>query len=145
MLAYSAALVGSLFTVSAITGWYTTLIKAELNPPNWLFGPVWTVLYTFMAIAAWRIYEKRKSNPKADRLLLVYALHLAVNAFWSVAFFGFHSPMLALMVIVLLWLMIVYLTVGFYRIDRAAGLLFLPYLAWVSFATYLNLSIVLLN
>ncbi len=144
-LAYSAALIGSLFTAGAVATWYTTLTKPELSPPNWLFGPVWTVLYALMAIAAWRIYEKRRSSQKANRLLRVYGAHLVVNALWSIIFFGFHSPAPAFMIIIVLWLMIAYLAAGFYRIDRTAGILLLPYLAWVSFATYLNLSIVLLN
>ncbi len=145
VLTYSAALIGSLFTAGAIATWYAALTKPELSPPNWVFGPVWTLLYALMAIAAWRIYEKRKNSRQANRLLWVYVAHLAVNAFWSIAFFGLHNPLLAFIVIVLLWLMIAYLVRGFYGIDRAAGLLLLPYLAWVSFASYLNLSIVLLN
>ncbi len=145
VLAYSAALIGSLFTADAVTTWYATLVKPVLSPPNWLFAPVWTVLYALMAIAAWRIYEKRNVHRESRRLLRVYGAHLAVNAFWSIAFFGLHDPLVAFIVIVVLWLMIVYVAMGFYRIDRTAGLLFLPYLAWVSFASYLNLSIVLLN
>lgn len=144
-LAYSAALIGSLFTVGAVTTWYPTLVKPELNPPNWLFGPVWMVLYALMAVAAWRIYKKRRSSRKTSRLLLLYAVHLMVNAFWSIAFFGLHNPPLALGVIAILLLFIAYLTAGFYRIDRTAGILLFPYLVWVCFASYLNLSIVLLN
>ncbi len=144
-LAYSAALIGSFFTVGGIATWYGSLTKPELNPPNWLFGPVWTILYALMAVAAWRIYERRRHEKKAWPLLVIYGGHLAVNAFWSVAFFAMHNITLAFMVILVLWLMIAYLMAGFYRIDRAAGLLLVPYLAWVSFAAYLNLSILLLN
>ncbi|MBY0472921.1 tryptophan-rich sensory protein [Patescibacteria group bacterium] len=145
LLAYSAAFIGSIFTVGTITTWYATLARPTLSPPNWLFGPVWTILYALMAIAAWRIYEKKKGNKKTMRLLWIYVAHLAVNAFWSISFFGLHSPALALAIIAVLWLLIVYLMVSFYRVDRTAGLLLVPYLAWVSFASYLNLSIVLLN
>lgn len=145
VLAYSTALIGSLFTAGAIATWYATLIKPELSPPNWLFAPVWTILYALMAVVAWRIYEKRKSNWHAHFLLWVYTVHLAVNAFWSIAFFGLHSPTLALAIIAVLWVLIAYLLVQFYRMDRLAGYLFVPYLLWVSFATYLNVSIVLLN
>lgn len=145
ILAYSTALVGSLFTVGAVETWYPALSKPDLSPPNWVFGPVWTTLYAFMAIAAWRVYEKRKGKPHVRRVLWVYAAHLAVNALWSVAFFGLHNPAIAFGTIVLLWLLIAYLTLNFYRIDRTAGILMMPYLAWVSFASYLNLSIVLLN
>lgn len=144
-LAEGAGILGSFFTVSAVETWYATLSKPDLSPPNWLFGPVWTTLYALMAIAAWRIYEKRKVSRRATPLLWIYAAHLAINTFWSVAFFGLHSPTLAFGMIVLLWLLIAYLAIGFYRIDRLAGILLVPYLAWVSFASYLNLSIVLLN
>ncbi|MES2135317.1 MAG: TspO/MBR family protein [Patescibacteria group bacterium] len=145
VLAYSTAFIGSFFTAGAIATWYATLIKPELSPPNWLFAPVWTILYACMAFAAWRIYEKRTSNRHAHFFLLVYTAHLAVNAFWSIAFFGLHSPLLALLVIAVLWVLIAYLLVQFYRMDRLAGYLFIPYLLWVSFASYLNLMIVLLN
>ena len=145
VLAYSAALLGSLFTAGAIDTWYATLAKPELNPPSWLFGPVWTALYTLMAIAAWRVYKKKKTSRTVPKVLYVYLFHLAVNAFWSIAFFGLQNPMLALVVIVVLWALIVYLVTRFFRIDRLAGYLLLPYLAWVSFATYLNLMIALLN
>jgi benzodiazapine receptor len=144
LLAFGAGFIGSLVTTGAITAWYSTLAKPELNPPNWVFGPVWSILYAFMAVAAWRIWEKRK-NKQAPQALVVYAVHLVINVLWSVAFFGFHAPMLALGVIVVLLLFVVYLTVSFYRIDRLAGLLFIPYLAWVLFAVYLNLSIALIN
>lgn len=145
VLAYGAAFVGGLFTAGAVETWYPTLIKPALNPPSWIFGPVWTLLYALMAIAAWRIYETKRHNEEGETLLWVYAIHLVVNAAWSIAFFGLQNPALALAIIVVLWLMIAYLAAGFYRINRLAGYLLLPYLAWVSFASYLNLSIVLLN
>lgn len=145
MVTYAVAFVGMYFTVGAVDTWYPTLIKPAFNPPDWVFGPVWTVLYTLMAVAAWRIHGMRKSFVGARRLLAVYGIHLAVNVLWSAAFFGMQSPQWALAVIAVLWLMIAYLTVRFYRIDRTAGLLFVPYLLWVSFASYLNLAIVLLN
>ncbi len=144
-LAYSAALLGSLFTVGAVDTWYFTLAKPELNPPSWLFGPVWTVLYACMAIAAWRVYEKRSTSRESVKVLWIYVVHLGVNAFWSIAFFGLHNPTLALVVIAILWGSIAYLTIRFYLTDRLAGYLFIPYFLWVSFATYLNLMIVLLN
>lgn len=142
-LAYLAALVGSVFTVGAIPTWYATLVKPALNPPNWVFGPVWTVLYACMAVAAWRVYVAK--GRRVSPLLVVYAVHLAVNALWSVVFFGLHQPQNALGVIVVLWGLVVYLAVRFYSVDKAAGILFVPYVLWVSFATYLNLVVVLLN
>jgi tryptophan-rich sensory protein len=144
-LAYGAAWVGSLFTTDAIAGWYTSLVKSELNPPNWVFGPVWTVLYACMAVAAWRVYKKRKIHPSVSKSLVLYVVQLALNVAWSVAFFGFHAPLFALGIIGALLICIAALELFFSRIDWLAGLLFLPYLAWVLFAAYLNLMIVLLN
>jgi translocator protein len=145
VLAYLAAAIGSFFTIGAVDAWYTTLVKPELSPPNWLFGPVWTVLYACMAIAAWRVYEKRKSDKSSECALLLYGIHLALNAFWSIVFFGLHAPLLALGVIAALLGFIIVLTILFFRIDRIAGILFIPYLAWVLFAAYLNVMIVVLN
>lgn len=144
-LAYGAAAIGSFFTGGAIDSWYATLVKPALNPPNWIFAPVWTVLYACMAVAAWRVYGKLKTNRQVYADLLVYGFHLAVNTLWSIVFFSLHNPALSLAVIAVLWGLILYLTARFYRTDRIAGYLFLPYLAWVSFASYLNLMIVLLN
>ena len=144
-ITFGIAFVGSYFTAGSVDTWYNTLNKPALNPPSWIFGPVWTLLYALMAIAAWRVYERRNSYVPARSLLGVYAIHLVVNALWSFAFFGQQSPEWALAVIAVLWLMIVYLAFNFYRADRVAGWMLAPYLAWVSFASYLNLSIVLLN
>lgn len=144
ILAYSAALIGSLFTVGAISEWYSTLLKPALSPPNWLFAPVWTILYALMAIAAWLIWERRH-HTFASKALFVYGAQLVFNALWSVVFFGLHNPALGLFVIALLWTSIATTAVQFYKINRLAGYLFIPYIAWVSFAAYLNFSIVLLN
>ena len=144
VLVYAVAGLGSYFTVGAIDTWYATLTKPEFNPPNWIFGPVWTILYALMAIAAWRVYQKH-TNPSSRNALILYGVHLVLNAAWSIVFFGLHAPLPALGIIVVLFLSIFALTILFYRVDKAAGLLFLPYLVWVSFASYLNLSIVLLN
>lgn len=144
-LAFSAAFLGSYFTFGAISGWYAELVKPFLNPPNWIFAPVWTVLYTLMAVAAWRVWEKRSDSPKVVSILILYVVHLAVNALWSIVFFGLQKPALALGIIGVLLAMIFILMRSFYRIDKTAGYLFAPYFAWVLFATYLNASIFLLN
>ncbi len=144
-LAYAAAAAGSLFTVDAIGTWYATLTKPALNPPNWIFGPVWTVLYALMAIAAWRVFMRRTKHASAKPALALYAVHLVVNALWSIVFFGLHSPIISLGIIALLWACIAALIYLFNRSDRAAAALLVPYLCWVSFASYLNLMIVLLN
>lgn len=145
VLAYGAAALGSAFTAGAINTWYATLVKPALNPPNALFGPVWSVLYALMAVAAWRVYEKREGGATVHPILIVYAVHLGINALWSIVFFGIHAPSAALGMILLLDIVVAYLTFRFYRIDRPAGLLLIPYLAWILFATYLNTMIALVN
>lgn len=144
-LAYAAGFIGSLFTAPNIDTWYATLAKPALNPPSWVFAPVWTVLYACMAVAAWRVYEYGERGPLRTFALFLYGVHLVLNALWSVVFFGFHDPYSALIVIALLLAHILGLTYLFFRLDRIAGYLFVPYLLWVSFATYLNISIVALN
>ena len=144
LLAYAAGFLGSLATAPAIDSWYATLVKPELSPPNWIFAPVWSTLYALMAIAAWRVY--RTGNTKcARRALATYGVHLILNALWSFAFFGLQNPPLGLGVIIALLALILATTWQFYRIDRIAGLLFVPYILWVSFATYLNFALVQLN
>ncbi len=145
VLAYAAGFIGSFFTMPAIDSWYATLTKPELSPPNWIFAPVWTTLYTLMAIAAWRVYVKGHRGPQRTFALFLYAIHLVLNALWSIIFFGLHDPFSALVVILLLLAHIAALTYLFFKLDRTAGYLFVPYLLWVSFATYLNLAIVYLN
>lgn len=137
---------GSLATTSAIPTWYTTLIKPALTPPSWVFGPVWTLLYVLMGIAAYRVFERRKKYPRlAFSTLALYVMHLGVNAFWSIAFFGLRSPETGIAVISVLWTMILVLTILFFKFDKVSGMLLLPYLAWVSFASYLNRAFSLLN
>ena len=138
--------VGSVFTTPQIPGWYAGLIKPDLNPPSWIFGPVWTTLYILMGIASYRVYLKRAKFPKLTvRAFSLYAVHLLVNLSWSLVFFAAQSPMGAVWMIGLLWVMIVALIGMFARIDKLAALLLVPYLAWVTFATYLNISIALIN
>ena len=144
-VAYGAAFVGSFYTISEITGWYAGLAKSSLNPPSWVFGPAWTILYTLMSVAAWRVYEKRRSRARVRHALTVYALQLALNVLWSLIFFGLHAPAVGLAVIAALWTVILLTLIRFYHIDRLAALLFVPYLAWVTFAMYLNFSVMILN
>lgn len=133
-------------TRSAILDWYPTLEKPSFNPPNWIFAPVWTALYIMMGVAAglvWnRINDKTEDVKKA---LVFFVIQLALNALWSYLFFGLHNPMLAGLEIVVLWLMIYETYLQFSKINKIAGYLFIPYLAWVSFATVLNASIWWLN
>lgn len=136
--------VGSAITGPAIPVWYAGLAKPGFTPPDWLFAPVWTALYVMMAIAAWRVW-RLPPDPVRHRGLLCWGVQLALNLIWSALFFGLRRPDLALVEIILLWLVIAATIALFLRRDRIAGLLLVPYLAWVSFAGVLNHAIWRLN
>ena len=144
LLCYGAAAVGGLFGAGGQSGWYAELAKPSWTPPSWLFGPVWTVLYGMMAVAAWLVWLRRRRRPTAAPLA-AFAVQLAFNAAWSPLFFGLHRPDLAFADIVLLWLALVATVWLFLRRSALAGLLLVPYLLWVSFATALNFAIWRLN
>ena len=135
---------GAAWTNLSVGDWYTTLQKPSWNPPNWLFGPVWTLLYIGMAVAAWLVWQN-KGFGGARLPLLLFGIQLLLNAIWSALFFGLRSPGLALADILLLWLAIVATVVTFARTSTWAAALLLPYLAWVSFATALNWTIWRMN
>lgn len=144
-LCQMAGIIGSIFTSSSIPTWYATLQKPMLNPPSWIFGPVWTTLFVLMGIAAYLIYEHGLKKKNIRRALTFFALQLVLNTLWSILFFGFQSPGLALIEIVLLWLSIFYCILLFYKIQKIAAYLLLPYILWVSFASYLNYTLWILN
>ena len=142
--AFTAAAVGGLATGSSVTTWYLTINKPSWNPPGWVFGPVWSALYLMMAVAAWRVWLKR-AEPGATLTLRLWFVQLGLNLLWSVLFFGLRRPDLALLEIVLLWSVLAVLQFRLARFDRPAALLWAPYLAWVSFATFLNFTLWRLN
>lgn len=144
LIAQAAGFLGSMFTVPNIPTWYAGLTKPDMNPPNWIFAPVWTTLFVFMAIAAWLVW-RRRAQTGAKPALLVYGVQLACNVLWSYLFFGQHNPGLAFAEILVLLALIATTTVLFWRVSRAAGILMISYIAWVSFASYLNFSIWQLN
>lgn len=144
LLSQAAGAVGSFFTFSAIDNWYLQLVRPALSPPNWVFGPVWITLYILMGVAAFLVW-KRGWSPRVRRGLLVFGLQLSLNALWSVLFFGLHSPALGLVCIAALWLSIVWTIALFAKVSRPVARLLWPYLAWTTFASYLNLMIWLLN
>ena len=137
--------IGSLFTISTIPTWYATLTKPALNPPAWIFGPVWTTLYLLMGIAAFLVWNKGWHRADVKKALGVFLLQLVLNAAWSIIFFGLHSPFWAFVDLVAMWLVIVWTMTLFYKISKPAMWLLLPYILWVSFAGYLNFSIWILN
>lgn len=144
-LAFVAAAIGGLSTTSGIaSGWYDSLAKPAWTPPNWLFGPVWTLLYTLMGIAAWLVWRTAGSWGAARVPLGLFIIQLVLNAGWSAVFFGQRDPAGGLAVILLLLAAIVVTTWSFFRVNHVAGWLFVPYLIWVTYATTLNLGIVAL-
>lgn len=144
LIAQSAGGIGSFFTASSVKSWYVDLIKPSLNPPSWVFGPVWLTLYTLMGIAAALIWQKRDRS-YAKWGLCFYGIQLVLNTFWSILFFGMKNPLAALIDIILLLVLIIVATIFFWRVNVWAGVLMLPYILWVSFATYLNYSIWMMN
>ncbi len=140
-----AGIIGSLFTFSAIPTWYATLTKPELNPPSWIFGPVWTTLYLLMGVSVFLVWQKGWARKDVKIALSVYGVQLLLNALWSIVFFGMQNPGLALVNIALLFVSIVATMVLFYKISRPAMYLLIPYILWVSFASYLNYAIYALN
>jgi tryptophan-rich sensory protein len=142
---FGAAAMGNAVTIPAIPTWYAGLAKPWFNPPNWAFGPAWTILFLLMAIAFWRILERRTSRPAWRLALAIFIGQLVLNVLWSVTFFGLRDPASALVVVIALELAIVATIAAFRPIDRVAAWLLLPYAAWVGFATQLNIAIVWLN
>jgi len=141
-----AGIVGAFFTTASITNWYAFLNKPFFSPPNWIFAPVWTTLYTLMGISLYRIViAKPADKNKRNLALKIFSFHLVLNSLWSIIFFGFKNPGLAFLEILILLLTLILCISLFIKIDRIAGLLLIPYLAWVSFASILNLSIWVLN
>ena len=140
-----AGILGGVFTYSAIPEWYVSLVKPSFVPPDWSFSVVWPLLYLLMGISLYMIWQKGLRSPGTKIAISVFAVQLFLNFLWSVLFFGLRSPLLGLVGIILLWISIVLSIVLFYRISKAAGLLLVPYLMWVSFAAVLNYSIFLLN
>jgi translocator protein len=169
VLSLSAGAIGSLFTAPAIqSGWYEMLTKPMLNPPSWVFGPVWTLLYVLMGVSffivwknnfevrnnIWQKYEKAwnkwserlwRGDLQKANVILIFFFQLALNALWSLLFFGLRSPGIAFFGILALWAAIFYTIVNFYRTSKPAAYLLFPYILWVSFAAYLNVSIWVLN
>jgi len=141
---FLAAFIGNFFTAPNIQNWYAVLEKPSFSPPNWLFGPVWTILYFLMAVSAFLIWQERES-PQRKKALTLYFVQLALNTLWSIIFFGWHNLGLAFVEIIFLWFFIFLTLTTFYRIKKLSGILFIPYLIWVSFASILNLAIWQLN
>ena len=140
-----AGLIGSVFTTPNIPTWYAALEKPFFTPPSWLFAPAWITLYLLMAIAAFLVWRKGFAHEGVKCAVIVFLVQLVLNALWSVVFFGLHSPLWGMVVILALWVAILLTIIKFFKLSVAAGSLLLPYILWVSFASALNISIWVLN
>ncbi|MGY4384808.1 benzodiazapine receptor [Pedobacter sp. UYP24] len=141
----SFGVIGAVLTQASVKTWYLTIDKPSFNPPNWIFGPVWTTLYILMGISAYLVWQKRDQIEHFPRTIATYIIQLVLNLFWSFLFFYSHLIGAAFYEIIALLIAIVITARIFYKIDRTAGLLFIPYIAWVSFATVLMYTIYKLN
>ena len=141
LICFGVAALGALYPPGE---WYATLRRPLLTPPNWIFGPVWTALYAMMAVAAWLVWRWRPAGPVGLPLAL-FAAQLVLNAAWSWLFFGLERPGLAFIDILLLWLALVATIAAFRTVSVTAAWLLVPYLAWLSFAAYLNYGFWRLN
>lgn len=141
----AAGILGSLFTASAIPTWYVLLVKPSFSPPSWLFGPVWVVLYMLMGISLYIIWERGFKKPQVKKAITLFTIQLIFNAAWSLIFFGLHNISLAFIEIIAMWILIVAVIFKFLKIEKIAAYLLIPYLIWVTFASYLNFSIWRLN
>ena len=149
-----AGVIGSFFTAPAVqSDWYVELIKPDLSPPAWVFGPAWTLLFILMGVAVWLVWKRGFGKTRVKRALIFFDIQLVLNVLWSIIFFGltsltingFNNIGIALIEIVFLWLAILATIIAFYKISKLAAWLLLPYILWVSFATYLNYAIWVLN
>jgi tryptophan-rich sensory protein len=139
LLCEGAGIVGSIFTFNSVSTWYPTLAKPFFNPPAFIFAPVWTALYFLMGISLYLVYGKKKADLKW------FWIQLILNISWSLVFFGLKNPLLAFVVIAFLWFSIFQTIKSFIKINKTSAYILVPYLIWVSFASLLNLSIVILN
>ena len=139
LVCQGAGIIGSIFTLNSVNTWYLTLEKPFFNPPSFVFGPVWTILYLLMGVSLFLVWGKKKTDLKW------FWIQLSLNTAWSIIFFGLKNPLFAFIIIILLWISILQTIRSFKKVNKTASYLLYPYLFWLSFASILNLSIVLLN
>lgn len=145
VLSELAGIIGSVFTTPSVTSWYAGIVKPAINPPAWIFAPVWTILFALMGIAAFLVWRKGLEHRDVKIALSIFIGQLVLNTLWSIIFFGLHSPGGALVEIVFLWLAIAATIIAFAKVSKSAAWILAPYILWVSFAAYLNYSIWILN
>ena len=142
IITFSASFIGGLITISFKEPWYSQLIKSNFNPPDWIFAPVWTILYLMMTLAIWFYWHSKNSNLGT---VYIYFIHILFNTTWSIVFFGLHQILLALIVLIVLILMIIILILRFKWVNILSFYLMIPYLLWCCFALFLNFNILVLN
>ena len=143
ILPFLASAIGSLFTSTSVSTWYVDLVKPSFNPPSWVFGPVWTILFLLMGISLYLVWVEKSKNKKPA--FVAFGIQLFLNALWSALFFGLQKPLVAFIEIIFLWTAILITIISFYRINKNAAYLLIPYILWVSFAAVLNLFLHILN
>jgi benzodiazapine receptor len=142
IITFSASFIGGLITISFKDPWYSQLVKSNLNPPDWIFAPVWTALYLMMTLAIWFFWHSKNRNLST---VYLYFIHILFNTTWSIVFFGLHQILLALFVLIGLILMIIILMLRFKRVNIVSYYLMIPYLLWCCFALFLNFNLLILN
>ena len=142
IITFSASFIGGLITISFKDPWYSQLVKSNLNPPDWIFAPVWTTLYLMMTLAIWFFWHSKNRNLST---VYLYFIHILFNTTWSIVFFGLHQILLALFVLIGLILMIIILMLRFKRVNIVSYYLMIPYLLWCCFALFLNFNLLILN
>lgn len=136
---------GSIATIAEIPTWYAALSKPSWAPPNWLFGPVWTTLYILMGIALYLVWREGLDRRDVRFAILIFGVQLLLNLLWSIVFFSYHALFGSFILILILWISILANIIAFYVISKPAGVLLVPYIVWVSIASYLNYSVYILN
>ena len=142
VITYSASFIGGFVTLSFKEPWYSELIKSNYNPPDWVFAPVWTILYLMMTLAIWFFWHSKNRDIKT---IYIYLIHIALNTTWSIVFFGLHQILLALLVLLLLIFFIIYLILRYKRVNLVSYYLMIPYLLWTTYALFLNFNLLVLN
>jgi len=145
LASFAAGGIGSLFTFKVIPTWYAGLKKPPYTPPNWVFGPIWTTLYILMGISVFLVWQKRLATDGVMLAFTLFWIQLAFNALWSVIFFGMKSKGGGVIIIIVLWFLILATIITSFRVSGWAGGLLIPYIVWVSIASYLNIGVWLLN
>ena len=142
VITYSASFIGGFVTLSFKEPWYSKLIKSNYNPPDWVFAPVWTILYLMMTLAIWFFWHSKNRDIKT---IYIYLIHIALNTTWSIVFFGLHQILIAFIILLLLIFFIIYLILRYKRVNLVSYYLMIPYLLWTIYALFLNFNLLILN